>query len=79
LPEAVALHCLGGFVVAVRFGLPRPTADLDYLEVIPARHGPLLQALAGSGSTLARAHGLHLQRVTVASLPDRYEDRLTRL
>jgi Nucleotidyltransferase of unknown function (DUF6036) len=75
----VALHCLGGFVVAVRYGLPRPTADLDHLEVIPARHGPLLQKLAGAGSALARTHGLHLQHVTVASLPDRYEERLTPL
>jgi hypothetical protein len=66
-------------VVAVRFGLPRPTADLDYVEVIPAQHGPRLQDLAGPGSGLARAHGLHLQPVTVASLPDRYEARLTRL
>lgn len=79
LPETVTLHCLGGFVVAVRYGLPRPTADLDYLAVIPATHGSLLQALAGPDSALARAHGLHLQHVTVASLPDRYEDRLTPL
>ena len=70
---------LGGFVVAMRYGLPRPTADLDYLEVIPARPGALLQELAGPGSALARAHGLHLQHVTVASLPDRYEERLTPL
>jgi Nucleotidyltransferase of unknown function (DUF6036) len=75
----VALHCLGGFVVAVRYGLSRPTADLDYLEVIPARHDALLQKLAGPGSALSRAHGLHLQHVTIASLPDRYEERLTPL
>jgi len=30
--EPVALHCLGGFVIAVRYGLARSTADLDYLE-----------------------------------------------
>jgi uncharacterized protein YbjT (DUF2867 family) len=75
----VALHCLRGFVVAARYGLSRPTADLDYLEVIPARHGARLQELAGPGSALARAHGVHLQHVTVASLPDRYEERLTPL
>jgi hypothetical protein len=75
----VALHCLGGFVVAVRYGLSRPTADLDYLEVIPARHRVLLQELADPRSALARAHGLHLQHVTVASLPDRYEERLAPL
>ena len=57
LPEVVALHCLGGFVVAVRYGLSRPTADLDYLEVIPARHRVLLQELAGPRSALARAPG----------------------
>jgi len=75
----VTLHCLGGFVVAVRYGLARPTADLDYLEVIPSRHGPLLQELAGPDSALARVHRLYLQHVTVASLPDRYDERLTPL
>ena len=59
--------------------LSRPTADLDYLEVIPAKHGARLQELAGSGSALSRTHGLHLQHVTVASPPDRYEERLTPL
>ena len=63
----------------MRYGLARPTADLDYLEVIPSRHGPLLQEFAGPDSALARAHGLHLQHVTVASLPDRYDERLTPL
>ena len=75
----MTLHCLGGFVVAVRYGLARPTADLDYLEVIPSRHGPLLQELAGPDSALARVHRLYLQHVTVASLPDRYDERLTPL
>lgn len=32
LPAPVALHCLGGFVVAVRYGFPRSTLDLDYVE-----------------------------------------------
>jgi hypothetical protein len=35
LPDPVELHCLGGFVVAVRYHLPRPTGDLDYIEIIP--------------------------------------------
>ncbi len=63
----------------MRYGLARPTADLDYLEVIPSRHGPLLQELAGPDSALARVHRLYLQHVTVASLPDRYDERLTPL
>jgi hypothetical protein len=79
LREPVALHCLGGFVVTVRYGLARPTADLDYLQVIPSAQRARLQELAGPDSALARAYGLHLQHVTVASLPDRYEERLAPL
>ncbi len=26
LPEPITLHCIGGFVVSVLYGLPRPTA-----------------------------------------------------
>ena len=32
LTEPVVLHCLGGFVMATHYGLPRPTLDLDYVE-----------------------------------------------
>jgi hypothetical protein len=63
----------------VRYDLARATADVDYLEVIRSRDGPLLQKLAGPDSVLARAHGLRLQHVTVASVPDHYDERLTPL
>lgn len=63
----------------MRYGLPRPTADLDYVEVIPSTQRSRLQQLAGPDSPLARAHGVHLQHVTVASLPDRYDERLSPL
>jgi uncharacterized protein YbjT (DUF2867 family) len=63
----------------VRYGLARPTADLDYLGVIPPTQRSFLQQLAGPASPLARVHGVHLQHVTVASLPDRYDERLTPL
>jgi hypothetical protein len=33
----VQLHCCGGFVVTVLYGLTRTTADLDVLSIIP--HG----------------------------------------
>jgi hypothetical protein len=47
--------------------------------VIPSAAGSRLQELAGPASRLARTHGVHLQHVTVASLPDRYEERLAPL
>jgi hypothetical protein len=31
----VELHCLGAFVLGVCYGLPRPTADVDYIAAIP--------------------------------------------
>jgi hypothetical protein len=35
LREQVHVHCIGGFVVSLFYGLPRPTADVDYFAVIP--------------------------------------------
>ena len=31
----VRLHCCGGFVVTMRYGLARTTADLDVLSTLP--------------------------------------------
>lgn len=79
LPEAVELHCLGGFVASLHYGLPRPTADLDYLQIAPPAAQNYLQRLAGEGSPLARKHGLYFQYVALVSLPDRYDERLTEI
>jgi len=79
LPRPIAIHCLGGFVAAMYFDLPRPTNDLDYIEVIPRDAMMALQELAGIESPLARKHRVHLQHVAVASLPESYADRLTEL
>ena len=79
LPRPVALHCLGGFVLALRHGLPRPTQDVDYVEIVPADQRTVLEAVAGLESALARRHRVYCQHVTVASLPEAYEDRLTEL
>jgi hypothetical protein len=79
LPEAVALHCIGGFAVSLCYGLERPTGDIDVVEVIPNEAKVGLATLAGRGSSLHRQHKLYLQIVTVASLPYCYEDRLTEL
>ena len=72
----VELHCLGGFVVTVLHGLPRPTADIDVLSVIPGESLGRLIELAGESSPLHRKHGVYLDIVTVVTSPDGYEGRL---
>ena len=79
LIQPVEIHCLGGFVAAFYYDLPRPTNDLDYIEVVPHEATAMLQQLAGQGSALAAKHRLHLQHVGVASLPDSYAERLVAL
>jgi hypothetical protein len=79
LPESVQLHCLGGFVLAVSYSLPRPTSDVDYVEIIPNTAGEDLQRIAGPASPLAKKHRLHFQHVGVASLPESYAERITDL
>lgn len=79
LPVRVQLHCLGGFVLAVRHRLPRTTSDVDYIEVVPRDAIETLQRTAGRGSPLARKHRLYFQHVGVASLPESYAERLIEL
>lgn len=75
----VEVHCLGGFVLAVQWGLPRPTGDVDFIEVKPSSAGEDLLRIAGEGSEIARIHNLHFQRVTVADYPEGYASRLVNL
>jgi hypothetical protein len=77
LPQEVEVHCLGGFVAAFYYDLPRPTNDLDYIEVIPYDAMTTLREIAGVESRLARKHRLYFQHVGVASLPESYDERLT--
>ena len=76
LTEAVALHCIGGFVVSLCYGLERPTADVDVLSVTPHSKVTDLIDVAGKGSALARKHRVYLDYVTVASVPENYHGRL---
>ena len=73
LPEPLSLHCVGGFVVSLFYGLRRPTGDIDYWTAIPNLD---LDTLAGRNSALAREYGVYLQRVTVSHMPDEYGTRL---
>jgi hypothetical protein len=76
LPAPVELHCLGGFVLAAAYGLPRPTGDLDYIAIRPLDNATHLESIAGRESSLARKHGLCFQYVTVADVPEDYMERL---
>lgn len=76
LPRPVELHCLGGFVLTVLYGLPRPTGDIDYISVIPSNEVGTIEAIAGANSELAKKYKIHVQFVTIAEVPDNYETRL---
>jgi hypothetical protein len=79
LTDTVNLHCLGGFVVAARYGLPRPTADLDVLLIFPSAAQAELVERGGRGSALHNKHGVYLDVVIVGTHPDGYEQRLTEI
>jgi hypothetical protein len=79
LAAPVELHCLGGFVLAAGYGLPRPTADLDYIAAKPSENAAGFESIAGKDSPLARRRGLYFQYVAVADVPEDYEERLSDL
>jgi hypothetical protein len=79
LREIVVLHCHGGFVAALHYGLPRTTADLDYLAIAPSSAQGFIEKLAGQGSRLTQKYGVYLQHVPLTSVPDSYEERLTEI
>ena len=79
LKEEVVLHCFGGFVVTTLYGLARATADVDVMMIAPGSAGRHLLGLAGKGSELHRKCGLYLDFVTIASVPEDYDQRLTEM
>ena len=78
ITESVDLHCLGGFVVSVCYGLPRPTSDVDVFETVPDSARQLVQ-LAGRGGRLHKKHGVYLQIAKSPQLPENYAGRLQRV
>lgn len=79
LEEDLALHCLGGFVMTVLYGLIRPTADVDVLPLGSNAVTESVIGLAGQRSALHKKYGVYLQVVGVAPIPLNYEDRLTEM
>lgn len=56
--QSISLQCIGGFAMVMLYGLPRPTADVDLLSVVPVGEIGRLDALAGRGSALHDKHGV---------------------
>lgn len=81
LPHAVEIRCLGAFLLAAVYAVPRFTGDLDCLEIFPSSATPVVEKLAGPNSRLARKHRVWVQHVGtgIVDLPDDYERRLERL
>lgn len=76
LGQSVRVHCLGGFVLSVLWALPRPTGDVDFIEIEPSAAGDELLRIAGQGSDLAKRYRLRFHRVTIAEHPEGYVSRL---
>lgn len=76
LGSPVELHCIGGFVMTMLFGVSRNTQDIDFLVVGRNRVSALLQELGGQGSDLHRRFNVYLHPVAVTTYPEDYESRL---
>lgn len=79
LKDETRLEILGGFVITVIYGAKRSTADVDVVSVVPNTQTRNLIEIAGEGSRLHRQHGVYLDRVGIATLPESCEDRLTEI
>jgi hypothetical protein len=53
--------------------------DVDYVSAVPHHRIQELQALAGRGSELENKFKVHLQHVTVTTMPEDYEARLVEM
>lgn len=70
------LDCMGGFVVTQLYGYSRTTADLDVMEIAPREQMSRLMEAGRQGSALHCKHKVYLDTVSVAKVPDGYEERL---
>ena len=75
----VRLDCIGGFVVTLFYGLERPTADVDLIELAPRVAAEILMGLGIRGGPLHQKYRVYLDRVAVAAVPEDYENRLVEM
>lgn len=73
---AVELHCMGGFVITQHYGLDRATADFDALMITPPEQRDRLLAHGMRGGPLHKKYGVYLDFVTIATVPEDYDQRL---
>ena len=76
---AVRLDCIGGFVVTLLYGLERPTADVDVVEIAPHAAAEIMMKLGMRDGPLHQKYRIYLDRVAVAAIPESYEDRLVEM
>ncbi len=79
LQDRVDLHCIGGFVMTMQFGLSRTTGDIDILPASSARTLAQIQQLAGVESALHKQFKVYVQPVGIVTYPEDYESRLIRM
>jgi hypothetical protein len=79
LKGAVALRCLGGFVITQQYGLGRSTSDIDFLSVTTTSADDNIEILGGLGSSLYQKYRIYLQYVGIATPPCDYAQRLRRM
>ncbi len=75
----VRLDCIGGFVVTLLYGLERPTADIDVIELAPRVAAENMMRLGIRGGPLHEKYRIYLDRVAVAAIPENYEGRLVEM
>ena len=66
-------------MVANFYGLGRPTADVDVIEIAPRNAAETIMAIGLRGSPLSKRYGIYLDRVGIAAIPEDYEDRLVEM
>lgn len=79
LTQAIELHCIGGFVVSLHYGIGRQTSDIDFLAVVPRNHADDIESIGGQKSDLHRKYRLYIQRVTITTPTANYVGRLERM
>jgi hypothetical protein len=79
LDQELSLHCLGGFVAKILYGLPRETSDVDVLPISSNDEIDSVISTAFEGASLHKKYGVYLQIVGVATVPDGYESRLIKV
>ena len=79
LEEQVRLVCMGGFVMTQLYGFSRPTVDIDALAIDPRTLAGKIQDLAEKSVPLHSKYKIYFHFVTIAAVPENYDERLTEM